>query len=102
MITLKIKIKSETNAIITEDTINSININSKRPKIIKLHGDYLYDNIKSSLRETESLETNIKNKLIELSKNTGLIVIGYAGSDRSIMDTLNFLLSNHLLLPLLF
>lgn len=26
MITLKIKIKSETNAIITEDTINSINI----------------------------------------------------------------------------
>lgn len=77
-----------------DSTINSININSKRPKIIKLHGDYLYDNIKSSLRETESLETNIKNKLIELSKNKGLIVIGYAGSDRSIMDTLNFLLSN--------
>ncbi len=77
-----------------DSTINSININSKRPKIIKLHGDYLYDNIKSSLRETESLETNIKNKLIELSKNKGLIVVGYAGSDRSIMDTLNFLLSN--------
>ena len=77
-----------------DSTISSININSKRPKLIKLHGDYLYDNIKSSLRETESLETNIKNKFIEFSKNKGLIVIGYSGCDRSIMDTLNFLLSN--------
>lgn len=77
-----------------DSTINSININSKRPKIIKLHGDYLYDNIKSSLRETESLETNIKNKFIELLKNKGLIIVGYSGADRSIMDTINFLLSN--------
>lgn len=75
-----------------DSSVNSVSINSSRPKIIKLHGDYLFDDIKSTLRETESLEINIKNKLIEFSKEYGLIVVGYAGNDRSIMDTINNLL----------
>lgn len=74
--------------------ISSISISSTRPKIIKLHGDYLFDDIKSTLRETESLEVNIKNKLIEFSKDYGLIVVGYSGSDRSIMDVLNHMLKS--------
>mgnify|MGYP003056678239 CR=1 FL=1 len=72
--------------------ITSITVTSKRPKIIKLHGDYLFEDIKSTLRETESLEGNMKNKFIEFSKDYGLIVVGYAGNDRSIMDILTFLL----------
>lgn len=75
-----------------DSSVNSISISSTRPKIIKLHGDYLFDDIKSTLRETESLESNIKNKLIEFSKEYGLIVSGYAGNDRSIMDVINHLL----------
>jgi hypothetical protein len=75
-----------------DSSVNSISISSTRPKIIKLHGDYLFDDIKSTLRETETLETNIKNKLIEFSKEFGLIVVGYAGNDRSIMDVINYLL----------
>lgn len=74
-----------------DSSINSISITSKRPKIIKLHGDYLFDDIKSTLRETESLEQNIKDKLIEFCKEFGLIVVGYSGNDRSIMDVLEFL-----------
>ena len=77
-----------------DSAINSITITSKRPKIIKLHGDYLFDDIKSTLRETESLEENIKNKFIEFAKDYGLIVLGYGGNDRSIVDILTYLLKN--------
>ncbi len=75
-----------------DSSLNTISVTSMRPKIIKLHGDYLFDDIKSTLRETESLETNIKNKLIQFSKEYGLIVMGYSGNDRSIMDVINYLL----------
>lgn len=77
-----------------DSAISSITITSKRPKVIKLHGDYLFDDIKSTLRETESLEDNIKNKFIEFAKDYGLIVLGYAGNDRSIVDILTHLLKN--------
>ncbi|MCL7943625.1 SIR2 family protein [Marinobacter sp. ATCH36] len=74
-----------------DSSIKTISITSKRPKIIKVHGDYLFDDIKSTLRETESLEQNTKEKLIEFCKEFGLIVVGYAGNDRSVMDVLDFL-----------
>lgn len=77
-----------------DSSINSVTITSKRPKVIKLHGDYLFDDLKSTLRETESLEQNMKAKLTEFSKDHGLVVIGYSGADRSIMETLNALLRN--------
>jgi hypothetical protein len=77
-----------------DSAISSITVTSKRPKIIKLHGDYLFDDIKSTLRETESLEENIKNKFVEFAKDYGLIVVGYAGNDRSIVDILTYLLKN--------
>jgi NAD-dependent SIR2 family protein deacetylase len=75
-----------------DSSISSITVTSKRPKIIKLHGDYLFDDIKSTVRETESLEENTKRKFIEFAKDHGLIVVGYSGTDRSIMDVLHFLL----------
>lgn len=77
-----------------DSSINSITVTSKRPKIIKLHGDYLFDDIKSTARETESLEQNMKEKFIEFSKDFGLVVVGYSGADRSIMDLLSLLLKN--------
>jgi len=75
-----------------DSSISGVTVTSTRPKIIKLHGDYLYENIKATLRETESLETNMKLKFQEFAKDFGLIVIGYSGQDRSIMDILNYLL----------
>lgn len=77
-----------------DSSINSITVTSKRPKIIKLHGDYLFDDLKSTARETESLEQNMKAKFSEFAKNYGLIVVGYAGGDRSIMDVISTLLKN--------
>lgn len=75
-----------------DSSIKGISITSSRPKIIKLHGDYLFDSIKSSLRETESLENNTREKLDEFAKEYGLIFVGYAGNDNSIMEVLKYLL----------
>ena len=77
-----------------DSSVKSISITSMRPKIIKLHGDFLFDDIKSTLRETESLEENIRNKFVEFCKEFGLIVVGYSGNDRSIMDVINYLLKS--------
>ena len=74
-----------------DSSIGSLSILSKRPQIVKLHGDYLFDDIKNTLRETESLEVNTREKFIEFSKDSGLIIVGYSGQDRSIMDVLNYL-----------
>ena len=57
-----------------------------------MHGDYLFDGIKSSMREVETLEDNMRKKFTEFAKNYGLIVLGYAGNDRSIMEILSYLL----------
>lgn len=81
-----------------DSSIHSITVTSKRPKIIKLHGDYLFDDLKSTLRETESLEQNMRAKFTEFSKEYGLIVVGYSGGDRSIMDTISTLLKNDMFL----
>ena len=77
-----------------DSSISGISVTSTRPKIIKLHGDYLFDYIKTTLRETESLEMNMKMKFQEFAKDFGLIVVGYAGNDHSIMDILTYLLQH--------
>ena len=48
----------------------------------------MYDNIKNTVRETEVLEKNMREKFMQFAKEYGLIVIGYGGNDRSIMDIL--------------
>lgn len=75
-----------------DSSINSVRLTSSRPKIIKLHGDFLFDNIKNTIRELESLEDNMRSKFRQFANEFGMIVMGYSGHDRSIMDTLNTLL----------
>ena len=75
-----------------DSAIASIRVTSKRPKVIKLHGDYLYDNIKNTTSETQSLESNTRYKFMEFGKDFGLVVIGYGGRDQSVMDVLSLLL----------
>ena len=75
-----------------DSAIQGIRVTLGRPKIIKLHGDFLYDNIKNTLAELETLETNTKRKLNQFAQEYGLVVLGYSGRDRSVMDTLDLLL----------
>ena len=56
-----------------------------------MHGDFLYDNLKNTVTETENLEKNMRDKLAQFLTEYGLIVVGYSGNDNSIMDTLEML-----------
>ena len=75
-----------------DSSIKSIRVTSTRPQIIKLHGDFLFDNIKNTATELETLESNTRAKFKQYAAEYGVIVVGYAGHDRSVMDTLNLLL----------
>ena len=65
-----------------------ITIHSPKPNIIKLHGDYRYANLKNTDKETFELSERMELKLRELLNNLDLIVVGYNGSDYSIMNVL--------------
>lgn len=71
-----------------DSAVIDVRVTSARPKIIKLHGDFLYDDIKNTVRETESLEKNMRDKFTQFAGEYGLVIIGYGGYDRSIMDIL--------------
>lgn len=75
-----------------DSSIAGVSVTSKAPKIIKLHGDYLFDNIKATVNETQELAENMKKKFQEFAKDFGLIVVGYGGQDKSIMNILTDLL----------
>lgn len=77
-----------------DSSIAGISVASHRSKIIKLHGDYLYDNLKSTVQDTNRLTKDMDEKLREFSKVLGLIVVGYSGGDRSIMRILHDLIDD--------
>ncbi|MGH2568385.1 MAG: SIR2 family protein [Bacteroidota bacterium] len=67
-----------------DSSVHTISITSRRTKIIKLHGDYLFDDLKNTSKETQSLNENMKEKFEQFLKEYGLIIAGYSGSDKSI------------------
>jgi tetratricopeptide (TPR) repeat protein len=70
------------------ETASYINIEDEKPNIIKLHGDYLFSNIRNTSEETKALSGNMELKFCEALKKLGLVVIGYNGADYSIMSIL--------------
>lgn len=77
-----------------DSAVASVRLTSDRPKVIKLHGDFLYDSIKNTSSELQSLESNMREKFTEFARELGLIVIGYSGNDQSVMDLLAILARN--------
>lgn len=75
-----------------DSSLAGARIAGKRPKIIKLHGNFLYDNLKNVRNEVHALEANMEKKLYEACKDSGLIVVGYSGNDESIMAPLRDML----------
>lgn len=61
---------------------------SKKPNIIKLHGDYLFEDLKNSASETTILEPMMRSKFVEVLNALNLVVVGYGGADHSIMSEL--------------
>ncbi len=76
-----------------DSSVKGITITSKRPKIIKLHGDYLYEDLKCTTESTAVLTENMSDKLRQFLREYGLIVAGYSGCDKSVMNILVDLVS---------
>ncbi|MEM3845009.1 MAG: SIR2 family protein [Candidatus Parvarchaeota archaeon] len=59
---------------------------SKYPKIVKLHGDFLYDDIANLPKEIQQrLTQNMRYRIKNYMKGSHLVVLGYSGNDRSLM-----------------
>jgi Flp pilus assembly protein TadD len=67
---------------------SEMRIAAERPKILKLHGDYLYSLLKNTGPETAVQDQNMARQLSQILSEYGLVVIGYSGGDKSIMDIL--------------
>ena len=55
---------------------------------ISLHGDYRYDALKNTSDELQTQEATLREALIQQAQATPLIIVGYSGRDRSVMDAL--------------
>lgn len=60
-------------------------LNSNYSCVYKLHGDYRYDRLQNTTEELKNLEVEIERQFHSKLLNKGLLVIGYSGSDESIM-----------------
>jgi Flp pilus assembly protein TadD/CO dehydrogenase/acetyl-CoA synthase epsilon subunit len=65
---------------------SEMRIAAERPKILKLHGDYLYSLLKNTGKETAVQDQNMARQLGQLLSEYGLVVVGYSGGDKSILD----------------
>jgi hypothetical protein len=75
-----------------DSSVKNLRVVERRPKILKLHGDFLFDSIKNTPDETKQLEQNMSDKFEQFAREYGMIVIGYAGNDESVMSSLEKLL----------
>jgi len=53
---------------------------------VALHGDYRYDLLKNTTDELRDQEATLRQRLIDLTQDTSLIICGYSGRDHSVMD----------------
>lgn len=72
---------------IQKDSISQI-VNNDFQNVIKLHGDYRYDSLQNTEQELQNLENQLSDLFCQNLMNRGLIVIGYAGNDDSVMKVL--------------
>lgn len=84
------------NAVVcaADSEAESISLLTSRAKIIKLHGDYLFKKLKNTKQELKQLDPNMQQKFIQFGKECGMVVIGYAGKDESVMSVLESLLQD--------
>jgi tetratricopeptide (TPR) repeat protein/NAD-dependent SIR2 family protein deacetylase len=67
---------------------SEMRLTAQRPKVLKLHGDYLWSRLKNTKPELKSQDQNMARQFIQILSEYGLIVIGYNGSDKSVMRIL--------------
>jgi hypothetical protein len=80
---------SKTCTIISPEYANSVSkFRDDVPQVVKLHGDFRYDLLQNTEEELQKLEENLHQYFVSATQKRGLLVIGYSGSDESILTTL--------------
>jgi hypothetical protein len=55
---------------------------------VALHGDYRYDALRNTDSELQRLDSELRDALMKRAISSPLVVLGYSGRDKSIMDAL--------------
>lgn len=63
--------------------------NAKELRIVSLHGDYRYDDLKNTEKELQDQETQLRDEMIHELKDYDMVVIGYSGRDASVLSILS-------------
>ncbi len=79
--------------------VDLVSFLSDRAKIVKLHGGYLFSDIRNTETELSALGERMAAKFSELARQRGLVVLGYAGRDRSVMSMIETLLADEQTFP---
>jgi len=75
------------------DDLDQVHLHDGNPKIVKLHGDFLFDDLANLEHEMRlRVNENMRSKLLAALTNRGLLVLGYGGRDTSIMSLLEYCL----------
>ncbi len=73
------------------DLSDFLNLRDKKPNIIKLHGDFRYQDIRNTSFEIDETRNRLSEKLADALSETpcfNLVVMGYGGADVSILNQL--------------
>ena len=73
--------------------------NLSRPKVLKLHGDYLFGNIQNLERELSLVKISMREKLRLYAYAETLVIAGYSGGDDSVMQVLEELAADPAAFP---
>jgi len=68
---------------------SEMRVTAPRPKILKLHGDYLYSVVKNTDREIATQDPNMARQVSQVLGEYGLVIAGYSGGDGSVMKILS-------------
>ncbi|MEN5130748.1 SIR2 family protein [Elizabethkingia anophelis] len=75
--------------IVSPENVGSVNnFRSDIPTVVKLHGDFRYDPLQNTDEELQKLEESLHKYFVEASTKRGLLVMGYSGSDESVLQSL--------------
>ena len=58
-------------------------------RVVSLHGDYRYDDLKNTDEELQSQEIALEKELLHELRDYDLVVVGYSGRDKSLMSVLH-------------
>jgi tetratricopeptide (TPR) repeat protein len=84
--------------VLSRDFPSDQSMKSWRTKVLKLHGDYLYGDIRNLAQELYIVKSNMSKKLAFALAKGPLLVAGYSGGDESVMEALESFVNDSTLL----